>query len=664
MTDLFLNGIDADTGGPIDGDMVITSEMIAKVARGETISQDELDDARKRRSLDKTKVKNYGSIEGTDDDDLGSVGWSVVFPASLPQKSVDGIKEALKPLLDLRKEQAGKQTEKYYKEVIGKDLGYQNGESKNDFLKRFDTGPGPADPDFFPYYSLIVGSPETIPFTFQYQLDVQYAVGRIYFDKLEDYYQYASSVVAAEQKKMTRARKAAFFGVANPDDMATGMSSKELVKPLADGVKADYKDWTVDLIKPENATKANLANYIGGAKTPALMFSASHGMSFKPDDPRLLRHAGALLTQDWPGQKARMPITDSLYFSADDIASDADVAGMVAFVFACYGGGMPRSDNFYRQFFKQKKDIAPYAFLAQLPLRLLSHPKGGALGVFAHVERAWGASIQWDETVNDVRTFKSMVSALLNGKTAGVATEYFNSRYAEISTMLTEELDMTTPEMQDDIKLAGMWTSNNDARNYTFIGDPAVRLAVADKPTPASARTIIQIPAAITTLTAGFQPDVSDRSAAAPVKSADGSQATNYGFLDAFKKDPAAPADGSGSPGVGGGGALKNFVEKLGNYLSKALDDASSLEVTTYVASDLASVQYEGGKFTGAELRALTRINIDGDTQVCLPEKDGEIDMTVWGIHLEMVKSAQSNRAELIKNIVNAAASIAGIGGK
>jgi len=49
--------------------------------------------------------------------------------------------------------------------------------------------------------------------------------------------------------------------------------------------------------------------------------------------------------------------------------------------------------------------------------------------------------------------------------------------------MLTEELNQTSPDNQDDVKIAGMWTSNNDARNYTFIGDPAVRLAIGEKTT-------------------------------------------------------------------------------------------------------------------------------------------------------------------------------------
>ncbi len=682
MAELNLNGVNASTGGPIDGDdVVITTDMIAKVARGQKITPEDLRDAKMKKQLSSASTDHFGVAEGIDNTKLDETGWAVIFPAGLPQKSVDGIKEALKPLLDHRKAQASAIDETFYKEVIGTDEkkgGVKNGETKNDFLKRFGRGPGPADPQFFPYYALIVGSPETISYSFQYQLDVQYAVGRIYFDKLEDYYQYAKSVVEYETKKVARAKKAAFFGVGNPDDKATQMSSKSLILPLAEHM-GEFKDWNAKVIEPANATKANLANYMGGAETPSLLFTASHGMNFKLDDNRLLRHTGSILCQDWPGPKARVPITDSLYFSADDIASDADVFGMIAFIFACYGGGIPKADNFYRQAFGVQKDIAPYAFISQMPLRLLSHPKGGALGVFAHVERAWGSSIAWDGAVADTETFKSTIDALLKGKPAGVGTEYFNERYAEISTMLTEELDQTTPETQDDIKIAGMWTSNNDARNYAFIGDPAVRLNVEEKETPKAERAslgsvVTQFPASVSGASAGFQPDVVDRTPAA--KAASGGPGENYSVLDLLgggKKEaapatpatPTAPAGEGSAPaatGSAGGGVFKEFVDKLGSYMSKALEDATTLEVETYVSNDLTGVGFEGGKFTNASLRAVTRVTIDGDTKVCIPQnEDGEIDTAIWQVHLDMVKQAQASRAELMKTLLSAINSIPGL---
>jgi len=669
--ELHLNGIDADTGGPLD-DFPVTTEIIAKVARGQRITPEDLRDAKIKSSpavKDPFRLKkgpdDFGVGEGIDPTDLAQTGWGVIFPAALPEKSVNAIKEALSPLLDLRKKQASAIDENFYREFIGPENGYKNGESKNDFLKRFGRGPGPANPaegKGVPYYLLIVGSPETIPYTFQYQLDVQYAVGRIYFEKLEDYSRYANSVVQFETQKFSRAKTATFFGVSNVGDRATNMSAEQLIKPLSSRLAKDkeLKDWKVDVVAPEQATKASLTTYMGGKSTPSFLFTASHGMGFKPSDSRLLPHQGAILCQDWPGPRARVPIDDKLYFSADDIASDADVFGMFAFVFACYGGGTPKVDNFYRQAFGTQKDIAPYAFMSQLPLRLLAHPKGGALGVFAHVERAWGSSIVWDGSAAEIESFHSTVKALMDGKPAGHATEYFNERYAEIATMLTEEMDNTSPENQDDVKLAGMWTSNNDARNYAFIGDPAVRLNPDAKPTAKAGRESIGTlvsKAGITTKGA-FQPDVVDRAPSVQV-TVTKVENNNYGITDLFKKDDETAA----TPATSGvSESLKKFTDKLSDYLSKALDDATSLEVFTYVAQEMKDVTYENGRFSGgAQLRAMTRISIDGDTLVCIPEKDGEVDTAVWGIHLEMVKQAQASRAELMKTIVSAATSIADI---
>lgn len=665
---LYLNGIDADTGGPID-DIAIDSEMIAKVARGHRLTPEDLRDARIKKNL--IQQTNFSTAEGIENTDLAQTGWGVIFPASLPQKSADAIKDALKPLLDLRKKQATATDERFYHEFIGPEEGYKNGESKNDFLKRFGRGPGPVDPaqgKNVPYYLLIVGSPETIPYTFQYQLDVQYGVGRIYFEKLEDYARYANSVVQAETQKFSRSKTATFFGIANPDDRATQMSANQLIKPIISQINGDkdLKDWKVNLVEPASATKSNLTNHLGGKDTPAFLFTASHGMGFKIDDNRLLPHQGAILCQDWPGPKARVPITDKLYFSADDISSDADVFGMFAFVFACYGGGTPKVDNFYRQAFGTQKDVAPYAFMAQLPLKLLSHPKGGALGVFAHVERAWGSSILWDGAANDVSSFNSTIKGLLMGKPAGAATEFFNERYAEISTMLTEELDNTSAENQDDVRLAGMWTSNNDARNYAFIGDPAVRLSTEAK---ASTKADREKLGAIVTKTApasdGFQPDIVDRVPVAKV-TVSTAPTTNFNVVtDVINKltgDESKATTGEVVVTTSGtSDSLKKFTEKLSEYLSKALDDATSLEIKTYVAEELKDVSYQNGTFTGAQLRAMTRVSIDGDTLVCVPERDGEVDAAVWEIHLEMVKQAQAARAELMKTLVSAATSVVNI---
>jgi hypothetical protein len=62
--------------------------------------------------------------------------------------------------------------------------------------------------------------------------------------------------------------------------------------------------------------------------------------------------------------------------------------------------------------------------------------------------------------------------------------EFFNDRYAALATQLTslvEALDAAAnpDDVIDPYRLANIWTAHNDARGYAIIGDPAVRLMVA-----------------------------------------------------------------------------------------------------------------------------------------------------------------------------------------
>lgn len=482
-----LNGINEATGSYLIPPL--TPAELAMAAFGKPPEQDDDHQAdltfRKNRSGGDLGVK-----KGVVAHDLSSAGWGVIFAKDTPEEFI----EALEPLLEQRRNDAGKRFRcckdgEAYQHKDGR------GESKPGFLlnRKVPTS-GDVDPDRMPYYLLLVGSPDQIPFSFQYQLDVPYAVGRIHFDKAEDYWNYAQSVVASETGRLTLPNRAVFFGPANPNDDSTARSSQHLVSPLAQlSAKrgASQLNWTIEKLSPEQSTRARLASLLGGDETPGFLFTACHGMGgYKLDDPRIFTRTGALTCQDWGGPGSQGNIRNT-YFAAEDLSADARLAGLIAMIFACYGAGSPDFNNFFLQDGFSKADrIAPKPFLSALPKRMLCHPKGGALAVIAHADRVWDCSFLNEDHQRELATFEGMLLDLLDGKPVGLALERFNQRYAEIASDLTAEADAAQlmGEPPNKELFAGLWTSVNDARNYMVIGDPAVRLRIGE--TPAGSRHI------------------------------------------------------------------------------------------------------------------------------------------------------------------------------
>ncbi len=460
---LVFNGVDGSTGSYLQAPE--PAESLARVIRGETLANDDIDDL-KERSL--AGADHFGTVFGVDSENLAQAGWGLVIAGGTPGHVLD----ALSPLRDMRRAQAGDR----YREYAG-DMAPQPGESKTSWLTRHNMGPGPANPAKVPYYLLLVGDPEGLPYQLQYQLEVQYAVGRLSFDTAEEYARYAAAVVAADQGQRPGSRKIELFGPRNAADQATKLSSTQLVVPLGEELSEFDDSWQVGVSAGADATKQRLTDLLMGQDAPSVLFTASHGLAFTDGHAQQRERQGALLCQDWPGPlRWTKAISDDFCLAGADI--DGTVLPEVVFSFACFGAGTPRLDDFAHLSRAATASMTSRPFIARLPQRLLAASASAALAFVGHVERAWGCSFNWPGAGGQREAFTSCLQAVMSGWRVGHAVNYsFNQRYADLSAELSDTLYRMRYQgyVVPDTDLTRLWTSNNDARSYVVIGDPAVR---------------------------------------------------------------------------------------------------------------------------------------------------------------------------------------------
>jgi len=463
------NGVDGRSGGYYG--QLETTESWAQRALGSFPDEEELTPL--LRWVRKLRLGVRELVDGRSEDRLEQAGWGVIFP----EDSDPRIRGALAELLAFRCAQATS-AEPLYREFSGTD-GLRKGESKDEFLKRHGSGPGAIDPRKVPYYLLLVGNPEQIPFDFQYQLDVRHAVGRLHLQEVDDYIAYSRKVVASESSTLLPDhQRIALFGPRNPDDWCTAETSRWLVREL--GAQLDSlapRGWQVETYEHEEATKGQLRRLLGGAEAPAILLCACHGLLYGNGDEHQRARQGALLCQEWAGPHRLGEVTRDCFLAAEDLCLDPALErGVVAFFFSCFGAATTMWDESDHRPIKERRPRASAPFLASLPSRLLSEPRGGALAVIAHVDQAFP---QYN-AATQLKTFTDMLGRLMNGGTVGWALEVLNRRYAELASdfhALRDRVDRGIGAPASHEQVFSLWTATNDSRGFVVLGDPAVRAA-------------------------------------------------------------------------------------------------------------------------------------------------------------------------------------------
>lgn len=445
--DIHVNGIDAVTGKPLVAPIKVT-ELAKKLRQQAETVPPEL-----RSKINATHFHPFGLPDSVDPDDIGKAGWGVVIPEGKPE-----LFDKIKTLWEHRKQTVPAN--------LLKKLIYKSGETVRNWLRRNGVTFGSQLPTAVPFHLLLVASPEDISFEFQYLLDLEYAVGRLWFDKEEDWQKYCEAVVKTETAGSDRSKKIVWL--APRHDPATRLSHDELIKPLIavdpSGLTSLSGYESIPLMD-KDAKREKLQITLRDAK-PAFLFTASHGIGLGKDEAEQRSRQGALLTADWNGTA----VGPDDCFAAAHV--DSEVRGMIAFLFACFSAGTPVRDNYPMDLANPPDQIANVPFVAALPQRLLAQ---GALAVIGHVDRAWGCSIRPAGLQNQLGPFRNMLDRVLRGRCVGNATRDFTDRSAVLSDELLSVVAPGGVAVNDEV-LVWTWVERNDAKSYILLGDPAVRL--------------------------------------------------------------------------------------------------------------------------------------------------------------------------------------------
>ena len=400
--------------------------------------------------------------------DLIHGGWALVFPGpSICDPAVVAARRGNLTGLSRRRHQ----------EAAGNvvELTYERGETALEFsdrakqeiraLRRNELRALPA-------YLVLVGTPEEIPWQVEHDLWAEHFVGRLPLSPRELEI-YASSVLSQEASaEDDRVDGIALWGPRHDFDPPTQLSHDSLLAPLAksaENLAFELTGRCADM-RGERATAQGLSEWLRSGRERVLI-TASHGIDVARRDPsQAARLQGALVGHGWFRPSAS--IARDHFFAAEDVGVDANVKGLVAFLFGCFTAGCPAEESLSPLL--RVRQLAPRPFAAALGKALLTHSRGSALGVFGHIDRALEVSIQTRSGGEDIAPFHQVPWRCLNQWRLGPCLSGFVSRAHLASNDLLQVVRGGVPRSRAD--LAALWCRRSDAHNYVLLGDPAVRI--------------------------------------------------------------------------------------------------------------------------------------------------------------------------------------------
>lgn len=336
---------------------------------------------------------------------------------------------------------------------------------------------GPAGPGQEPpFYILILGSPQRIPFGFQMALHAGTAVGRLHFDTPEEYRAYF-------RKLLGRKRGIRGLDIFAPcHDEATEIATAKFARPLADwaGRKRLACRAIIDTRGTrKRATRAGFAAL--GQASERILFATGHGL-FEPRPGRAeLNGALCCPVED---EAILDPARDLI--SPDLIGSAPCFPGSILVMQSCYGFGMPSESAVGRRCGmlpgSKREDR-----ISSLPRKLLANPRG-PIAFIGHLDIAlvFRGKIIDRDGFDPLAPFTWLVEAIcLHGHTVGYAMSGLRRTVANLSNLSLMLLDQHERGKRSILGRLASWAPSrrgavaenlirkNDVGNLLLFGDPA-----------------------------------------------------------------------------------------------------------------------------------------------------------------------------------------------
>ncbi len=426
--------------------------------------------------------------EGGDPNDLYAQRWGVIAPEGARG---DRLLQIIKPLIDHRQSQQEGEPVKIYRVPDKMSQSEAAVWKKTVFRNQSD-----LDIDI-PRYQLILGDLHEVPLALQQIQGSDGFVGRLAFDRDEDYAAYVDKVLRWEGAPTTSTEGRAIFHTVHDGTAATRIGYKSLITPGMAVVQArmDRGQFNADqIVETGDKVIPDPQELLNAAVTdrPGFLFSLSHGEG----PPR----------SGWRNDELQRSGQGAMSFGregkirGEDLRDATFMPGGVWFMLACFGAGSPDASA-YHHWLSDLRKVGQFGnpdavlagipkdrpFIAQIPKNVLASANG-PLAFFGHIDLAWTYSFQeLDQgATNRPAKFMGILRSALKRDRIGIGFRelyrFFDQANTELTAIADEQRAGRISESDALVaRSSHLWMLRQDLSTYILLGDPAARLPLADR---------------------------------------------------------------------------------------------------------------------------------------------------------------------------------------